>query len=186
MRSSALRYLELVRYQVIESPIGPLTLVWVDGGLRSIRFGRDVPHGAVEDGMTEPAIGQLLEYFDGRRMIFDVPLALEGTPFQLSVWNQLMEIPHGETRSYGEIAAAIGKPGAARAVGMANHNNPIPIIVPCHRVVGHDGSLTGYGGGLEVKAQLLALERALSTKEPNATSPSTRGRSTATQSALFV
>ena len=186
MRSSALRYLELVRYEVIESPIGPLTLVWVGAGLRSIRFGRDVPHRVVEAGGTEPAVGQLLEYFDGRRMTFDVPLALEGTPFQLSVWNQLMEIPHGETRSYGEIAAAIGKPGAARAVGMANHNNPIPIIVPCHRVVGHNGSLTGYGGGLEVKAQLLALEGALSTKEPNATSPSTRGRSTATQSALFV
>lgn len=175
-----------MRYEIIESPIGPLTLVWADAGLRSIHFGRDIPSGAVEAGEREPAVCQLQEYFHGRRTMFDVPLALEGTSFQMSVWNQLLEIPYGETRSYGQIAAAIGKPGAARAVGMANHDNPISIIVPCHRVVGHDGSLTGYGGGLDVKAQLLALEGALSTKEPNATGPNARGRSTAAQPALFV
>ncbi|MFP3155780.1 methylated-DNA--[protein]-cysteine S-methyltransferase [Lachnospiraceae bacterium ZAX-1] len=101
---------------------------------------------------------QLYEYFDGKRTIFDLPLGLAGTDFQLSVWKALQTIPSGETRSYKDIAVMINKPQAYRAVGMANHNNPIAIIVPCHRVIGHDGSMTGYGGGLPTKAYLLKLE----------------------------
>ncbi|HEX9943874.1 MAG TPA: methylated-DNA--[protein]-cysteine S-methyltransferase [Thermoanaerobaculia bacterium] len=101
---------------------------------------------------------QLAEYFAGERQEFDLELAPEGTPFERSVWEELRKIPFGETRSYGEIAQAIGQPGAARAVGRANGANPIPIVVPCHRVIGADGSLTGFGGGLEAKSRLLELE----------------------------
>ena len=99
------------------------------------------------------------EYFDGKRKIFDLPLKPEGTEFQLKDWNALREIPYGETRSYKDIAIAIGNPKACRAVGTANHNNPISIIIPCHRVIGSDGSLTGYGGGLDKKTYLLELEQ---------------------------
>jgi methylated-DNA-[protein]-cysteine S-methyltransferase len=105
-------------------------------------------------------VKQLKEYFDGKRKEFDVPLKLTGTDFQRSVWNALLTIPYGETRSYGEIAKLIGNPRACRAVGMANHWNPIAIIVPCHRVIGADGSLTGFGGGLTMKQQLLDIESA--------------------------
>ena len=94
----------------------------------------------------------------GRRTEFDFPLDFEGTPFQIAVWRELLQIPYGQTRTYGEIAKKLGKPGAARAVGMANHDNRIPIVVPCHRVVGHNGSLTGYAGGLHIKQQLLDIE----------------------------
>ncbi len=126
---------------------------------------------------------QLNEYFAGVRRDFDLRLDLEGTPFQQSVWQALLGIPYGETRSYGEIARAIGKPAAARAVGMANHNNPVSIIVPCHRVIGHDGRLVGYGGGLDVKTALLKLEGSSTLKEPKVTHP--RGLSTASQPILF-
>jgi methylated-DNA-[protein]-cysteine S-methyltransferase len=102
---------------------------------------------------------QLDEYFSGARTSFDFPLDLQGTPFQRSVWQELQNIPYGRTRSYSEIASAIGKAGAARAVGMANHDNPIAIVIPCHRVVGRDGSLTGYAGGLHLKQKLLSLEQ---------------------------
>jgi methylated-DNA-[protein]-cysteine S-methyltransferase len=114
----------------------------------------------VEDDGTHTAAlrGQLAEYFAGRRQDFDLTLAPKGTEFELSVWEQLRRIPFGETRSYGEIAQAIGRPGAARAVGRANGANPIPIVVPCHRVIGSDGSLTGFGGGLEAKSRLLEIE----------------------------
>ena len=105
---------------------------------------------------------QLEEYFAGKRKQFDLPLSLRGTEFQRQVWAALRDIPYGVTRSYGQIAQAVGRPKAVRAVGMANHRNPISIIVPCHRVVGADGSLTGYGGGLENKKFLLALERGCS------------------------
>ena len=101
---------------------------------------------------------QLEEYLAGRRKNFDLPLALSGTDFQKRCWQALREIPYGETRSYGDIARAVGSPKAFRAVGMANHRNPIAIIVPCHRVIGSGGSLTGFGGGLDVKAFLLGLE----------------------------
>jgi methylated-DNA-[protein]-cysteine S-methyltransferase len=113
----------------------------------------------VEDASrTAEVRRQLAEYFAGERREFDLALAPAGTPFERAVWGELAKIPFGETRTYGEIAAALGRPGAARAVGRANGANPLPIVVPCHRVIGADGSLTGFGGGLEVKAWLLELE----------------------------
>ena len=111
---------------------------------------------------------QLVEYFDGRRSEFDVPLGLEGNPFELRVWQALCEIPYGETESYGELAARIGHPGSARAVGAANGRNPISIVVPCHRVIGASGSLTGYAGGLDAKRRLLELEARGQLALPNA------------------
>lgn len=102
---------------------------------------------------------QLSAYFAGKAEAFDLPLAPEGTAFQLNVWRQLGEIPYGETISYGELARRIGNPNACRAVGLANGTNPIPIVIPCHRVIGSNGKLTGYGGGLDIKEKLLALER---------------------------
>ncbi len=102
--------------------------------------------------------GELLEYFEGSRKRFTFPMKLEGTPFELAVWDQLQAIPYGQTRTYGQVAASLGKPGAARAVGGANHRNPIPIAVPCHRVIAAGGKLGGYGGGLSLKRELLALE----------------------------
>jgi methylated-DNA-[protein]-cysteine S-methyltransferase len=112
-----------------------------------------------ETPLIKNAASQLDEYFTGLRKAFDLPLSLKGTEFQRSVWNALLTVGYGETRSYKDIAAQIGKPLAVRAVGSANHHNPIAIIVPCHRVIGHDGSLTGYGGGLHVKQFLLDLEK---------------------------
>ncbi len=167
-----------MKYLFIDGRVGPLTIVSGAQGLESICYGHHEPEGAVWDlGANAAAARQLDEYLCGNRQNFDLPLAPKGTLFQRSVWDQLVEIPYGETRSYGEIARALGKMGAARAVGMANNRNPIPIIIPCHRVIGANGSLTGYAGGLDVKAQLLALEGALLTKEHTATS-NTRGRST--------
>jgi methylated-DNA-[protein]-cysteine S-methyltransferase len=120
---------------------------------------RDAGIEVVEDaGRTAEVRRQLAEYFAGERRSFDLRLAPEGTPFERSVWDELRKIPFGETRSYGEIAQAIGRPGAARAVGRANGANPIPIVVPCHRVIGSNGSLTGFGGGLEAKCRLLEIE----------------------------
>ena len=109
--------------------------------------------------LSEAAAMQIREYSQGQRREFDLPLAPEGTAFQLAVWEALRQIPYGETRSYGDIAAIIGKPKAVRAVGMACNRNPLPILIPCHRVVGKNGNLTGYAGGLELKQQLLDLER---------------------------
>jgi methylated-DNA-[protein]-cysteine S-methyltransferase len=102
---------------------------------------------------------QLTQYFNGRRRDFDLPLNLRGTTFQIDVWQALRAIPYGQTKTYGQIAAEIGRPKACRAVGMANNKNPLPIFIPCHRVIGADGSLTGYGGGLTIKQKLLDLER---------------------------
>jgi len=113
-----------------------------------------------ETALIKKAAGQLSEYFAGRRKEFDLPLSFAGTDFQKKVWNALMTIPYGETRSYGQIAAQIGNPKASRAVGMANNRNPISIFCPCHRVIGADGSLVGYGGGLDMKRFLLGLEAA--------------------------
>ena len=120
-------------------------------------YRRARPGGALTPTSTRSG-GQLAEYFAGTRMDFELTLNPAGTPFQLTVWSALREIPYGATASYGKIAAAIGRPDAARAVGWANGQNPIPIIVPCHRVIGADGSLTGYGGGLPAKRWLLAHE----------------------------
>jgi methylated-DNA-[protein]-cysteine S-methyltransferase len=111
-----------------------------------------------ETPLIKMTAAQLFEYFDGERTEFDVPLALSGTDFQRAVWRALQTIPYGQTRSYKDIAAIVGNPKACRAVGMANNRNPVAIIVPCHRVIGHDGSLTGYAGGLSIKKRLLSLE----------------------------
>jgi len=133
-----------------------------DGAICRLFFDNGKPPAGFENGETpliKKAAAQLSEYFDGKRKIFDLPLVLHGTDFQLTVWKALQNIPYGETRSYGQLAATVGNPKASRAVGMANNRNPIAIIIPCHRVIGHDGSLTGYAGGLEVKRQLLELEQ---------------------------
>ena len=147
-----------------DSPIGPLTLLG-DGerltGLRMAaqRHAAPVATEAVRDhGPFAAAIAQLEAYFAGERRSFDLPLHLDGTPFQVRVWQALREIPYGTTTSYGALARRIGSPGAVRAVGLANGRNPISIVVPCHRVIGADGSLTGYGGGLDRKRYLLGLE----------------------------
>jgi methylated-DNA-[protein]-cysteine S-methyltransferase len=107
----------------------------------------------------DEVVSQLEEYFEGKRRAFDLPLAPQGTPFQQRVWRALLDIPYGETISYGELASRIGNKAASRAVGLANGSNPLPIVIPCHRVIGSNGKLTGYGGGLPIKQQLLALER---------------------------
>lgn len=151
-------------YMHMESPVGRLLLTADERALTGIYFQGGYP--AVGDDWKErsahpvlrAAKRQLGEYFAGRRRNFDLPLAPKGTPFQLSVWKALLGIPYGKTRSYGDIARKIGKPKAVRAVGAANGANPIPLVVPCHRVIGSDGSLTGYGGGLPRKQRLLALE----------------------------
>ena len=142
----------------MDSPAGPLTIAEENGAIIRLDFGEFGPMGE-RSPVLEEAVRQLKEYFAGERREFTLPVDPRGTPFQKSVWRALCGIPYGETRSYGEIARAVGKPGACRAVGMANHRNPVSIIIPCHRVIGADGSLTGYGGGLERKRFLLRLER---------------------------
>ncbi|HUH08014.1 MAG TPA: methylated-DNA--[protein]-cysteine S-methyltransferase [Egibacteraceae bacterium] len=156
-------------YTTAPSPVGELTLTATDQGLTSIRFpdperGGAPANGAVaaewerDDRPFAAVLAQLDAYWSGQPVTFDLQLAPTGTPFQLRVWEALAEIPYGLTRSYGQLAARVGARGAARAVGAANGCNPLPIIVPCHRVIGADGRLTGYGGGLERKRFLLALE----------------------------
>jgi len=129
--------------------------------IAAVFFGCELPSGFVkaETPLIKKAAAQIEEYFAGKRKQFSLPLAMNGTEFQMAVWETLQSIPYGETRSYKEIAAMVGRPKAVRAVGMANNRNPISIIVPCHRVIGCDGSLIGYGGGLPVKKHLLDLER---------------------------
>ena len=151
----------------IDSPVGPLMLAADDAGLRHIEF-RDNRHPADrtdwhggEHPILQTAETQLAEYFAGSRRDFDLPLAPQGTEFQLQVWHALAEIPFGGTWSYRQLAQRIGRPTATRAVGAANGRNPLPIVLPCHRVIGNDGSLTGFGGGLPTKAALLRLEGAL-------------------------
>ena len=147
------------------SSIGRLRLVSDGTHLVSIEFdGRhllQVQDRENSDAVLEACARQLEEYFAGTRHRFDLPLATQGTDFQRSVWAQLTQIPHGEVCSYKDIAVAIGKPKAVRAVGAANGRNPIPIVVPCHRVIGSDGSLTGFSGGIELKKRLLELEGAI-------------------------
>jgi methylated-DNA-[protein]-cysteine S-methyltransferase len=153
-------------YETMKSPVGRLTLVGSDRGLAAVLWERDdlarVHFGALTAGARHPILQaaqrQLQEYFAGKRRKFTVKLDFAGTEFQHQVWQALRTIPFGETRSYGDIAAQIGRHKAVRAVGAANGRNPLPIIVPCHRVIGADGTLTGFGGGLDIKAQLLALE----------------------------
>jgi len=155
---------EIIYYSRVNSPAGPLLLAVSERGLMALEFDRgDVAAAWTESReKTAACARQLEEYFAGRRRVFDLALDLRGTDFQKRCWHELLKIPYGETRSYADIARAIGKPAAVRAVGLANGQNPIAIIVPCHRVIGSDGSLTGYGGGLETKRKLLELEGALS------------------------
>jgi methylated-DNA-[protein]-cysteine S-methyltransferase len=139
--------------------LGPMTVGSTAKGLAEVHFGSAVPPGGIVDEQTNKGfMQQLEEYFHRRRTHFDMPLDLNGTAFQLSVWRELLKIPYGETRTYGEIAKMIGREGAARAVGMANHENRIAVVVPCHRVVGRDGSLTGYAAGVDLKQKLLSIE----------------------------
>ncbi|MFF9622724.1 methylated-DNA--[protein]-cysteine S-methyltransferase [Streptomyces griseosporeus] len=152
------------QHTVIDSPYGPLTLVAEDGVLCGL-YMTDQRHRPPEETFGTPdetpfaeAEEQLEAYFAGDLKEFTLELCLNGTPFQRRVWDELRTIPYGERRTYGELAAALGNPAASRAVGLANGKNPIGIIVPCHRVVGADGSLTGYGGGLERKQRLLDFE----------------------------
>ena len=150
----------------IDTPVGSLTLVAGDAGLAAVLWENDdpdrVPLGTLRRNASHPVLAdaarQLREYFGGRRRGFDLPLDPSGTPFQQAVWRALRTIPYGQTRSYAQIARQIGRPSAARAVGAANGRNPVSIVVPCHRVIGAGGKLTGFAGGLKIKAQLLALE----------------------------
>ena len=157
--------LRVLVHTMQDSPVGPLTLVALDGKLSGLYMNLqrhrppDATFGEPDPTPFTEVIRQLDEYFGGQRTEFDLPMALVGTPFQRTVWAALQEIPYGETRSYGQLAERIGRPGGARAVGLANGRNPIGIIVPCHRVVGASGDLTGYGGGLERKQHLLDFER---------------------------
>jgi len=151
-------------YTWFQSPVGPLLLAGSRDGLNYVSFSRGKHAVAVDPGWTEDsslfhdAIRQLREYCAGERKTFSLTLSPEGTDFQQAVWSGLQKIPYGETISYQQLAESIGKPKAVRAVGAANGANPIPIIIPCHRVIGHDGSLTGFGGGLPLKKRLLELE----------------------------
>lgn len=154
-----------MNYTQIESPVGPLLLAGDDAGLRQILFVKGRTPARADPSWTEnrsrfkETVRQLHSYFAGELEEFDLPLAPEGTAFQLKVWKRLCDIPYGETISYGELARRLDNPNASRAVGLANGSNPIPIVIPCHRVIGSNGKLTGYGGGLPIKEKLLALER---------------------------
>jgi len=145
-------------FRVISSKAG---VRYIDLHKRSVEDMSRLLNGTItpDDRHNETVLAQLHEYLEGKRRTFDVPLDLRGTPFQQAVWNQLLRIPYGETRSYSEVAASIGRPTALRAVGRAVGANPVSIVIPCHRVIGKDGSLVGYGGGLPLKERLLALEQ---------------------------
>jgi methylated-DNA-[protein]-cysteine S-methyltransferase len=152
------------RHTRMDSPLGPLTLVATDGALSGVYMTdhRHMPpeetFGPRSEGPFPDVVEQLDAYFRGELREFELPLYVAGTEFQRRVWDELTRIPYGETRSYGQLALALGRPGASRAVGLANGRNPVSIVVPCHRVVGSTGGLTGYGGGLANKQRLLALE----------------------------
>jgi methylated-DNA-[protein]-cysteine S-methyltransferase len=173
--------METLRSTMMDSPVGPLFLAASPNGLVALEFDARLPGQqsirlnprdlraekkgfAFEESSRElqPYVSELDEYFAGRRREFSFPLDLRGTDFQRACWHALLAIPYGETRTYAYIARAVGKPNAFRAVGMANNRNPVAIVVPCHRVIASDGTLCGYGGGLDVKRKLLELEGALS------------------------
>ena len=157
----------LIHYCRMESPAGRLLLAATEKGLCGVHFGGELPQARKGEVWIEsqealrPYVEQLQAYFRGELREFTCPLDLRGTAFQKLCWEALRRIPYGQTCTYAEIARAVGRPQAFRAVGQANHNNPVAIIVPCHRVVGADGTLTGYGGGLETKEKLLQLEGAV-------------------------
>ena len=161
-----------IHYRRIDSPVGTLTVAASDAGLHAIEFPSN-RHPQRREGWREGdhpllqrAQAQLGEYFAGQRRSFDLPLAPPGTPFQPRVWVALAAIPYGETASYAQLATRVDRPAATRAVGAANGRNPLPIVLPCHRVIGADGSLTGFGGGLPTKRFLLELEGALARGAP--------------------
>lgn len=161
--------------RVIESPTGRLMLQAHDGCLVRLSFAptakiQNRPHvaQAADRRVLSETTRQLNEYFAGTRTRFDLPLAYEGTEFQQAVWDALRDIPYGQVESYGQLAARIGRPKSARAVGQANHNNPIAIVIPCHRVIGQNGKLTGFGGGLDCKRLLLDLESGVTSGHPEA------------------
>jgi len=178
------KFIETMHSTIMQSPVGPLFLAASEKGLVALEFEARLPAQAttrtnLRDLRSEkrgerdirleespqamqPYLGELEEYFSGRRREFSFALDLRGTDFQLACWRALLAIPYGETRTYADIARAVGKPQAFRAVGMANNRNPVAIVVPCHRVIASDGTLCGYGGGLDVKRKLLELEGALS------------------------
>ncbi|QOW22668.1 methylated-DNA--[protein]-cysteine S-methyltransferase [Novilysobacter avium] len=158
----------MIVFTTIDSPVGPLLLAADADGLRLIEFSKPrhpVKRGAEWQEGSHPTLDatrtQLDEYFAGRRTGFDLPLSPQGTLFQRDIWAALAQIPYGQTVTYGDVASRAGHPGAVRAVGAAVGRNPVPIVVPCHRVVGTDGSMTGFSGGLPVKRQLLVLEGAV-------------------------
>jgi methylated-DNA-[protein]-cysteine S-methyltransferase len=168
-------------YYNYDFPVGKIWIGEEGGSLTDLHFGKpkkkDVEGAAEkETPALKKAAKQLTEYFAGKRTEFDLPLTLEGTPFQMKVWKALRNIPHGKTKSYGEVAKKIKHDKAARAVGGANHRNPIAIIVPCHRVVGADGSLTGFGGGLKNKQLLLDLEQKVSAKPAKPAKPAKQAK----------
>jgi len=154
----------MTHYWYFDSPIGTLLLTGTKTALKEVHFPNKLidftpQEGALEDDTPfGDVIKQLQEYFDGKRRTFSLKIEPSGTDFQKRVWEELQRISYGETASYGQIAERIGNAKASRAVGMANGRNPIPIIIPCHRIIGKDGSLTGFGGGLDIKKQLLELE----------------------------
>lgn len=160
-------------YTHVESPVGPLLLAADERGLLEIRFARQGrperpdPSWSEDRGALVDPARQLERYFAGELHEFDLVLAPLGTPFQLEVWRALRGIPYGRTISYGELARRVGRPAASRAVGAANGRNPLPIVVPCHRVIGAGGDLTGFGGGIEIKRALLELEGALAPEGPS-------------------
>lgn len=164
----------MIRYKKMSTPLGIVEIGGTKDGIRSIRFVQDgegadrdsspktnegKTDGTETERILEEAQRQLAEYMNGKRKVFDLPLSMEGTAFQKKVWEELRRIPYGETRTYGQIAVLVGNPKGSRAVGMANHHNPISIVVPCHRVIGANGKLTGYAGGLDRKEGLLKLEQ---------------------------
>jgi methylated-DNA-[protein]-cysteine S-methyltransferase len=154
----------MMRVSTFESPVGRLTLVSDGAALVALYLPAATPPPLPDpsaDAVLEAAVAQLGEYFGGGRREFTLPLCPRGTAFQRAVWSALREIPHGATTSYGAIAARVGRPRAVRAVGAANGRNPLAIVIPCHRIIGSDGGLTGYGGGLPTKRWLLAHERGL-------------------------
>ena len=143
----------------VASPVGRLVVAETNGKISRLYLpGNPVDFVPGESPLLRKAARQLEEYFAGKRRTFDLPLLLDGTPFQVAVWQKLCEIPYGETVAYSDIASAVGRPAACRAVGGANNRNPLAIFIPCHRVIGKSGSLVGYGGGLAVKQYLLQLE----------------------------
>ena len=155
----------------VETPLGPMTVIAGDGGVEELRLPGYASAESIPERRTEllcRAEKELQEYFHGTRRVFDLPLAPAGTPFQQRVWQELCRIPYGGTASYGDIARRVGLPKGARAVGQANHRNPIPIVIPCHRVIAAHGDPGGYGGGPDLKIRLLKLEGTRMTADPAA------------------